>query len=641
MAGGVINIDNFVWLRPAWLLAIPVVLVWLWMLSKRAGDAGWNAFLSKQSIKHLRMASVQPPYFRYFAAPLVLGCIAMAGPSLMSGPHSTHTDYARILILDLSPSMLARDIKPDRLTQARYKAIDFLRRHRDGEIALIVYAQTAYRVTPLTDDPSTIETLIPTLHPDIMPAAGSQVEAAIQLATDMLQNASIASGDIILITDGVADAALTLLQAQESQPYRLSILGIGTTDGATIPKENSLLLDSQQQPVIARLNSRALQQLAAHFNGRYSDWSVDSSDIDYLSSQRRPSSRWFSAASSTEADSQSFDRHQDLGYWLLLPLLLSAIIAFRKNLLYTLLPLWLINPADLVAADLSNLWRNNNQQGLQHLHSGNASAAYDLFDRPKWKAIAAYQQGDYGEALQLLEPQTDTSVYAQDLYNRGNALAMTGDLTGAIKSLTLALQLYGTEQDQQRADALHNIALLKRLIDIQQKNDDQSTARGSQNRDSQNRDSQDTGSQNNNTQNSDNQDAQTANSTQASIGGATGPGQSLDQQAVSENQGDTTSANVSDDSPVPDDASVRETTDNKLADQPAMHNPATSPTPESTATVDNNSEVLSPYSEQWLRDLPQDPGGFLRRKFQYLYQTQNAADQPSEPSDSKPQSLRY
>lgn len=629
MAGGVLSVDNFMWLRPAWLLAIPVVLVWLWALSKRAGNAGWNAFLSQQSIKHLRTISAQPPYFRYFAAPLVLACIAMAGPSLMSGPHSTRTDYARILILDLSPSMLARDLRPDRLTQARYKTIDLLRGHSDGEVALIVYAQTAYRVTPLTDDPSTIEALIPTLHPDIMPAAGSQVEAALQLATDMLQDVCIASGDIILITDGVSDSALTFLQAQEKPPYRLSILGIGTTGGATIPQGTSLLVDGQQQPVVARLNSQALQQLASHYNGRYSEWSADSSDIDHLTSQRRPGNRWFRAANSTDGDIQSFDRHQDLGYWLLLPLLASAIVAFRKSLLYALLPLCVINPADLVAAELSNLWRNKNQQGLQQLHNDNASAAYDLFDRPKWKALAAYQLGNYSEALQLLEPPSDASVYAQDLYNRGNTLAMTGDLQGAIKSLTLALQLYSAEQQQQRADALHNIGILKRLIDLNRDDEDSNAQNGN--------------SQNNRTAISGNTESSSSeddNSAQANIGGSTGPGQSLDQQSVGENQGDTTSANISDDSTLPDDASVRDTADNNLAYQSADAD-VTLPTPENLAAVDNNSEVLSPYSEQWLRNLPQDPGGFLRRKFHYLYQIRTGADQPSEPSDSDPQSVRY
>jgi len=134
---------NLIWLRPAWLLAIPLLLLWLWYLSKRAQGAGWQKHIAIDKLDFLKSDRTPTRYYRYFATPLVIACIALAGPALVSIPTGTaNTSHATVLVFDLSPSMLARDLKPDRLTQARYKAAVILRQHEEGEIALIAYAAT-------------------------------------------------------------------------------------------------------------------------------------------------------------------------------------------------------------------------------------------------------------------------------------------------------------------------------------------------------------------------------------------------------------------------------------------------------------------------------------------------------------------
>lgn len=627
--------ESFLFLRPAWLLAIPVLLLWLWALSKRAQSAGWARYLPAQNIAALRVQTPARVYYRYFIAPLVIGCIAMAGPALTSNPTDVaNSGHARVLLFDLSPSLLARDIKPDRLTQARYKTIDLLRQHTDGDIALLVYAKSVFQVTPLTDDPATIEALIPTLHPDIMPVAGSNTEAAVAAAIDLLQAAESTSADILLITDGIADSAIQNLKRLPLSGYPLSILGIGTTTGATIPAETGVVTDALQQPITTSLNIDALRDLASHFNGRYARWSADSADVEHLSVRPDSAARIVVSSDNSAqmtpgidtstAHNREFDRYRDMGYLLLPLLMVLAIFAFRKNVLYAIAPLILVSPMEAKSLELPHWWQNENQQALTQLKQGNYDNAYQQFSRSDWKAVAAYQRGNYEEATRLLA----APVYAEDLYNRGNAQAMNGELQAALKSFAQALLLYSESELDKRADTRHNMQLVKTLIDRN-------------NADKENEDGPQNATANDNTRTRIDGEDETTDQTeddnsQATIGGATGPGQSLNQQSLSENTGDNAAVESEPVQPsdVPDDASVRQTTEPTPQDTQSQITQADTTTKDTMQAEfeDSNRVVLSPYSEQFLRDLPQDPGGYLRRKFLYLHQTnpQNSDDAPTE-----------
>jgi len=616
---------DFIWLRPAWLIAIPLLLLWLWYLSKRQSDAGWQQYLSPETLRHLRTHKQSKAYYRYLAIPLVLTCIGLAGPTLTSLPTGTaNSEHAVVLVLDLSPSMLAQDINPDRITQAQFKTIDILRQHREGVIGLIVYAATAYRVTPLTDDPSTIETLVPTLHPDIMPVAGSNVESAMNLAVAMLRESSSGRGEIIVITDGITEAALpeidSTMLSSESHQYRLSILGIGTTSGATIPVESGVLTDHNQQPVIAKLNSAALSKLSRKYDGRYAEWTTDSADIIHLTTQRRlpGSSKLTRVDRSTMEHNQAFDRYQDLGYWLILPLLFFAIYAFKKNVIYVVFPLVLLSPP-AESFELRDIWLTRDQQAMIELNNGNFESSQSLFTRNEWKAIAAYRQGLYDDAALLLA----TPLYAEDLYNRGNAQALSGEFQAALKSYTQALLLHGDSETAERADILHNINVLKTLIDLDQREENSD---GPQNRESGSNDNGEgpASDADDSPQNTDADD----NQSQSQVGGAVDPDQTLDQQSLKQNGSSNSTSGAEADQPdsPPLNASERpdpQTTDpnpqNQLNSRPALPSQGD----------ESSNPVLSPYSEQWLRELPQDPGGYLRRKFQYLYQTRQS-EQPDQ-----------
>ncbi|MEC8941028.1 MAG: VWA domain-containing protein, partial [SAR324 cluster bacterium] len=169
--------SEFHFLRPLWLLAIP--LVWLLvfrLLGKWWSTANWERIVEPHLLQFLAITPAKQkasllPWIMCFAGTLLL--LSLAGPVWEKVPQPLlQKSQARVLVLDLSFSMLATDIKPTRLDRARFKLEDLLKRFVEGDTALIAYAGEAFVISPLTHDPATIAALLPGLHPNIMPVPG-------------------------------------------------------------------------------------------------------------------------------------------------------------------------------------------------------------------------------------------------------------------------------------------------------------------------------------------------------------------------------------------------------------------------------------------------------------------------------------
>ena len=107
---------------------------------------------------------------------------------------------------------MAEDIKPNRLTRARFKLIDVLREIKEGSVSLIVYGDDAYVVSPLTEDSNTIMSIVPTLNPNLLPERGSNVEDGFEKAYELIKNGGFKSGDLLLITDGIDSQAIKSIE---------------------------------------------------------------------------------------------------------------------------------------------------------------------------------------------------------------------------------------------------------------------------------------------------------------------------------------------------------------------------------------------------------------------------------------------
>ena len=611
------DFSQFHFIRPLWLLGIPIVFI-LWLLLTRSlKTTYWEAHLNKQILDALRVSTSTQSKFGHWLllAAWIIACFAVAGPAWQKqAVPSFQNNSAMVIVLDLSVSMLAEDLAPNRLAQAKYKLIDILRLRKDGQTALIAYSGDAHTVTPLTDDPVAIEALLPALHPNIMPVKGSNTEAAIELASQLLSGSGNIGGDILLITDGVSEAAEQTVISLVNGAYSLSILGVGNSDATPIPLQGGGFLRSEAGEIIlSSLDNQQLANLAAKSNGSYRQITISDNDIRALISNDFEALQQTNLANN--GSSTLYDNWVDMGHWLAILLLPFAALYFRKGIVY-LLPLGLMLPPDANAFEWQDLWQTKDQQA-QKLLDQNPQAAAEKFERKDWSGVANYQAKNYPSAAE----QFSSGETANDHYNRGNALALNGTLDEALQAYEQALEL-----EPDFADALYNKDIVEKLIEQQEQNQQQSENSEQQsdensqqdssqeNQDSESENQQSDGSQQEQADGS--QDQQADGSQQEQADGSQeeqAEGSQEEQADGSQDQQESDQQAQSEGDEQEESAEQTQASQAEEANDDSEQESETSTAMLSEATPDQ----LQDSSEQWLRGIQDDPSGFLRRKFEY------------------------
>jgi len=603
------GLSNLHFLRPFWfagLLPAAILLVYFGWRKRNVGN--WHNIINPALLpfliedKDTEKGRKAQWNLGFLALSWVLCCLSLAGPTWQQLPQPVHKqDSVLVVILDLSPSMLGEDVTPSRLVRARYKLIDILTQRNEGVVGLVVYGGNAHTVSPLTDDTNTIITTVPVLAPSLLPVYGSNVEDAVTSAIDLIVSGGYSDADILLITDGVDLSAFSDISAMLSQQSsnRLSILGVGTAQGAPIPTgAGGFAKQANGNMIIAKLNINALQSLARDNGGIYRTITPDDSDVTAIINAM---DQLFDK--NTRETERSFDLWDDQGYWLIILLLPILLLNFRKGSLATILLLPMVfthQPAQTY--EWIDLWQTPNQQAAKLLDSGDSSGAQTLFDDPKWRASAAYKANNFDQAS--ADFYTDDTATGH--YNRGNALAKAGKLDDAIEAYDSALAL-----EPNMEDAIANKSLVSQLKEQQQEQQEQNQDQQSQDQQSQDQRSQDQQSQDQQSQDQQSQDQQSQD--QQSQDQQNQDQQSQDQQ----NQDQQSQDQQSQDQQSQDQQSQdQQSQDQQSQDQPSPD------TQDSMQTETNNALTEEEKQEQqaiekMLRRVPDDPGGLLRAKFRY------------------------
>jgi Ca-activated chloride channel family protein len=465
---------EFHFLRPLWLWAILPLLIMgglLAYLNKQ--QSGWQSVLAghlyKHIVSHANGKKLRKPLW-LLTLGWIIATLALAGPTWQRLPQPVFQLHnGKVVLLDMSMSMRATDIKPNRLTRAKYKAIDLVKQISEGETGLVAYAGDAFTISPLSSDGQNLTMLIPSLSPEIMPIAGSDPALGLQAAIALLQNANYPQGEIFWITDGIDNRQMKeMSELLNASPYRLSVLAVGTEEGAPIQMQNGeLLKDNNGAIVLPKLTTSNLKILAKQGDGRYAPMQADNSDIEYLLAQNTLGTDEEQADDDTKkgADDNFGDKWQEMGPYLLLLLLPFAAYSFRRGLLGMML-LGLLLPVYTPEANAFSLqeswqdmWQTNNQQGLEAFEKQQFDEAAQKFDDPLWQGSALYKNKDYENALKAFS-QVDSP---QGRYNQANTLAQLGKLPEALKKYDEVL----TEQPDNE-DAQANKALVEKLLEQQE-----------------------------------------------------------------------------------------------------------------------------------------------------------------------------
>ncbi len=634
---------TFHFIRPLVLLALPVLLLIVWHLQRNSSkDDGWAQICDAHLLDALKVKSASKGNnWLLFLWPIViLATLATAGPAFRKLPTPVlKNQSALILVLDVSKSMLADDLKPNRLERAKYKIEDILAKRKDGQTALLVYAGDAFVVTPLTDDTETIALMLKAISPEIMPVQGSRVDIALQKARDLLKQAGYSRGEIVLIGDGVKLSSSQKIAKKLSQEaIKVSVLAVGTAQGAPIPSQNGFVKDANGKIVIPKLEIDKLQQLAQAGNGRFSQITGDSSDIDYLIADKVENQNNKDNPSDQQKNQKQenfgTDKYIDEGPWLTLLLIPFMVLMFRKGLLLGLfLIVGLHAPTQQsYAFGWDDLWQNADQQAAAKIKQGDAKTALEIAQSDAWKASAAYKNKDYKQAAELFNGKS-----LDDFYNQGNALAQSGKLEQAIKAYDDALKINPKDED-----TLYNKEQVKKALEKQKKQ--QQNKENKENKDK--KDNKDNKDQKNNKDNKDKQDQKDSKDQQEKDQQDQKDGEKQEGQQNQEQKDnpDQQKEQKEKDQAMSEEEKKKQQEEKeklKKADkqqqekdkkeqdqkQDQKEQQKVKLTPEEMAENAEKKEAI----EQWLRRIPDDPGGLLRRKFYYQYNRQN--NKPDETED--------
>lgn len=453
---------DFTFIRPAvlWLLIPALALFFIAFIKhkKQSADNLIAPHLAPFIMNESNTKASQPLWL--VAVFCCLAIIFSAGPSFEEKQVPVfQSKSARVIVMDMSYSMYSTDIAPNRLMQSRFKALDMIELFKEGDTALVAYAGSAFTISPLTNDATTLTNLIPSLSPDIMPDKGSNVLAGLDMAKELLTQAGYIDGDIILVTDGIdQEEQSDITSFTSNSSYRLNIYGVGTEQGAPIKlPEGGFLKDSYGQIVIPTINISRLKSLATRSGGKFALYQPSSSDIATFA----PSAN--SELLKDEKQSHALWRI-DAGIYGLLILLPLGLYLFRSAAFVgAFLVLSVLPTQQASALELPSFLKNTDQQALDAYKNKDFERAVNA-DSSSLKGSALYQQGNFDAALEAFSKDKSATGF----YNYANALAKSGQLEQAIDAYKQAQTL-----QPNFSEAADNQALVEQLLEQQQQQQQQ------------------------------------------------------------------------------------------------------------------------------------------------------------------------
>jgi Ca-activated chloride channel family protein len=443
-------LTNLEWRQPLWLVlaAQPLVIMLIRYLLTRHAPSFVDQHLRPWVIRQPKQGKTGWLFSRnniYFLA-WILFAVAAAGPRV---PLDVPGDELRdgtdtMVVLDLSRSMTANDVEPNRIKRARIELHQLLRRLLPGDrVGLIVYAGRPHVLTPLTYDKNALSYYLNTIHTRLLPTEGSNMEAALALAREQLSTSGRTAKAVLLVTDGATraehaasqDKSAQTLAALKQDGTPVYVLGVGTVEGASIALAEGGWLNYEGRAVVTHLDEHYLRRLAQTGNGNYANVSDDDYDWSVLYDQGIATL----APHTIETKNTGRVKWREYYPWALVP---AVLLLF-----------WIFNPV--------RLGKQNHQHNFTALYLlpilAIALAPSDYVqaaDNPvhvQRNAFAAYQAGDYPAARVLYE---QLPGYA-GRFGEGVSAYRSGDIPLAIRQFSEAVLV--AHNDAERSKALHNL----------------------------------------------------------------------------------------------------------------------------------------------------------------------------------------
>jgi len=469
------SLTTLEWREPLWLLLalVPVLL----LLRHQFFSGRGRAYADPALLPWVRAGEERGVWRRLFsrdAAYLIawlLLAVALSGPRhriLLDG-ETLPTGQAIIAVVDLSRSMDAADVLPDRRRRTALELYELLEHARGSRVGIVVFAGRAHLYVPPTDDRAVLRFYLKSLEHLVLPTRGSSAAQALALAGKSLSGEPAAA--VVLLSDGDLGGSGSVLEDSVRELAAAGIgfhvLGIGTPEGEAIPLPGGGWLEEEGRPVVSRLGEARLQALAALGRGRYQRLADDDSDWEALYDHGIAASASAAQAGKPAGQHTSWREHYP---WFLLPaLLLLFLSAMPRGLprsrggpmlvVWGLLFLALEAPGEAMAADAA-VHRAAHQawEAGEYAEAATRYAAIPGYIGRMGEGASHYRAGDYtraaGQFSRAVLAAGRDSERADALFNLGNSLFLEGDYAAAIQVFGDVLR-YRREDEQ----AKHNLAL--------------------------------------------------------------------------------------------------------------------------------------------------------------------------------------
>ena len=390
-------------------------------------------------------------------------------------------------VVDVSTSMLAKDVSPNRVEFAKRKLLDivtYLENHSRGDrLGLVLFAGDAYLFCPLTSDYSVLRVFIGSIGPDLITSGGSALNKAIQTAITSFKVSEASSPRLLLITDG-EDQELDvsgIISLAKSAPISIDTLGIGTTDGSPIESNPGYFVkDRSGNVVISRLNLVGLTDIASQTGGHYLTAAVNDNDISTILAKR---------GGETRSGVEKIRVYDEVGPLLaLVALCVTVFLALRSKVIFATFLLFIMVPPQAraqaapaknqEAISPSSVRSDSSYSAAKAYQDGNYDEAAAGFAQQHRMnpaddlitfglANSLYKLGKFDEAAKLFG-QLKTGANTgrgkfRATYNLGNARLQSKDYKGAIKEYEESLNIKPED-----AGAKHNLDLAKKLLEQQE-----------------------------------------------------------------------------------------------------------------------------------------------------------------------------
>jgi len=255
---------------------LPVlILLFIWMIfwrRRKLKRLGEERLVQKQ----LRGFIPGRSTFKFVLLALGLAAAVIGWANLQMGARTEKVERKGVdvmIALDVSRSMLATDIQPDRLTRSKQMITRMLDKMKNDRVGLVIFAGRAYLQVPLTVDYNALKMLLQSVRPDLIPTQGTVIADAIDLSMKSFSQKEKKFKSLVIISDGEDHDknAVAKVKAAAASGIIVHTVGVGSPQGSTLydPQTRSVKLDGQGAPVVSRLNEEALQSIATAGRGTY------------------------------------------------------------------------------------------------------------------------------------------------------------------------------------------------------------------------------------------------------------------------------------------------------------------------------------------------------------------------------------